>query len=305
EGQPVAGNVRRLLDALDYLGAPLPADQSKAILAAVKEQDPAKLQKLLDPHVLVQVTINPESRVKVKRGPADGVLQQGGYTPVLLKVINEGGVTKVLRIASPQAQPIYSGGFASKTKEGVKISKDDIKDRFLDLEIFTQPPLTAKLSGLKAEYALVLIHSSQAGKREATLAFDVGQGSQDLGFRAEVPVLFQIHPAIPVKLTVTDYDGKPTTGRFTFKDKTGKVYPPKSKRLAPDFFFQDQVYRHSGATVLLPPGELEMVYGRGPEYRLVAQRIMVPDKGEPEIKVKLARWVNAAAYGWERGGPQH
>src|SRR5207247_1575934 len=73
EGQPLAGNVRRLLDALDYLGAPLPAEQRKPIDAAVKEQDAAKLQKLLDPHVLVQVSVNPESRVKVKRGPGDAV----------------------------------------------------------------------------------------------------------------------------------------------------------------------------------------------------------------------------------------
>src|SRR5262245_13925794 len=167
EGQPLAGNVRRLMDALDYLGAPLAADETKAILAAVDAQDPAKLQKLLDPHVLVQVTVNPESRVKVKRGPADAVLQQGGYTPVLIKVINEGGVTKVLRMASPQARPIYSGGFANKiAREGVKVTKDDIKDRFLaggkepygELEIFNKPPMTDKLSGLKVEYALALLH---------------------------------------------------------------------------------------------------------------------------------------------------
>jgi hypothetical protein len=33
---------------------------------------------------------------------------------------------------------------------------------------------------------------AQSGKREATLAFDAGQGTQDLGFRAEVPVLFTV-----------------------------------------------------------------------------------------------------------------
>src|SRR5262249_42939268 len=150
-----------------------------------------------------------------------------------------------------------------------------------DVEMYTKEPMTDKLSGLKVEYALALIHSSQAGKREATLGFNVGQGTQDIGFRGEVPVLFSVRPAIPVALKVTDYDGKPTTGRFTLKDKPGKVYPPKSKRLAPDFFFQDQVYRHDGGTVLLPPGEFSMVYGRGPEYRLIERRIVVPDKGKP------------------------
>ena len=52
--------------------------------------------------------------------------------------------------------------------------------------------MTANLSGLKVEYAIALIYSGDAGKREATLGFDVGQGTQDLGFRAEVPVLFTI-----------------------------------------------------------------------------------------------------------------
>ena len=57
--------------------------------------------------------------------------------------------------------------------------------------------MTANLSGLKVEYAIALIYSSEAGKREATLAFDVGQGTQDLGFRGEVPVLFDIKPGDP------------------------------------------------------------------------------------------------------------
>ena len=147
-----------------------------------------------------------------------------------------------------------------------------------------------------------LIHcSTQAGKREAVISFDVGQGTQDLGFRSEVPVLFDIRPATPVKLIVIDQDGTTTTGRFTFKDKLGRVYPPKAKRMAPDFFFQEQVYRHSGDSVLLPPGELTMDYGRGPEYRLVTQQITVPDKGPAAITVKLERWVNPMDYGFYSG----
>src|SRR5437870_4794174 len=58
EGQPLANNVHRLLQALDYLGAPLPADQTAALEKAGKGQDPLALQKLLDPHVLVVVNVN-------------------------------------------------------------------------------------------------------------------------------------------------------------------------------------------------------------------------------------------------------
>src|SRR5262245_33979315 len=299
EGQPLASNVTRLLETLTFVGQPLPHETTKSIQAAVQEQDAIKLQKLLDPHVLFVLNINPEARVKVKRGPAPAVLQQGGYVPVLIKINNESAATKKLRMQSRQGQAIYSGGFAGP---GVgKVTPEDIKDRFLDVELFNKPPMAENLSGLKVEYALALIHSSQSGKREAVFAFDIGQGTQDLGFRAETPVTFDIRPAIPVKVVVTDFDGKSTTGRFTFRDDQQRVYPPRGKRLAPDFFFQDQVYRHSGTTVLLPPGPLVMTYGRGPEYKQLQRRFTVPEKGDYTLELKLERWVNPMDFGWYSG----
>jgi hypothetical protein len=299
EGQPLASNVTRLLETLTFVGQPLPYETTKSVQAAVMQQDAIKLQKLLDPHVLFVLNINPEARVKVKRGPAPAVLQQGGYVPVLIKIHNDSTATKKLRMQSRQAQAIYSGGFAGP---GVgKVTPEDIKDRFLDVELFNKPPMAENLSGLKVEYALALIHSSQAGKREAVFAFDIGQGTQDLGFRAETPVTFNIRPAIPVKVMVTDFDGKPTTGRFTFRDNQQRVYPPRGKRLAPDFFFQDQVYRHSGTTVLLPPGPLVMTYGRGPEYKQLQRRFTVSEKGDYTLEVKLERWVNPMDFGWYSG----
>lgn len=303
EGQPLASNVTRLLETLAFVGHPLPADKTQALLAAAKEQDAVKLQQLLDAHALFLVHINPEARVKVKRGPAQAALQQGGYTPVIIKITNDSGVTKTLNMTSPQARPIYGGGGAQRVvgKVTEKITPAHIKERFLEIELYNKAPLTEKLSGLKAEYALALVHSNQAGKREAVFSFDIGQGTQDLGFRAEVPVLFNVRPAIPVKLVVKDFDGKPTTGRFTFKDGAGKVYPPKAKRLAPDFFFQDQVYRHSGGVVLLPPGEMTMTYGRGPEYKQLQRKLQVPEKGELTVEVNLERWVNPMDYGLYSG----
>jgi len=164
--------------------------------------------------------------------------------------------------------------------------------------------MTAELSGLKVEYALALLYSSEAGRREATVGFDVGQGTQDLGFRGEVPILFDVRPAIPVRLAIRDHDGTPTTGRFTFHDRAGHVYPPQPKRLAPDFFFQKQVYRHDGDVVLLPPGELMMFSSRGPEYTLQQQRITVPEQGEASIAVRLDRWIDPRDYGFY-GGDHH
>jgi hypothetical protein len=294
EGQPLAANAQRLMEALRFVGAPLPEETATSLQAAIKARDARKIQELLDPQVLVVVTLNPESRVKAARGPAAATLQQGGFVPVLLKVLNQSTVKQALRISSPQSGPVYSGGFAKSDPQADK-------GRFLQVELFTKPPMTDKLSGLNVEYALALVYSSEAGKREATFGFDVGQGSQDLGFRGEVPVLFDVRPGIQVKLSITDVDGKPTTGRFTFRDKAGHIYPPQAKRLAPDFFFQQQIYRHDGGTVLLPPGQLAMTYGRGPEYRQLEREIIIPESGSAHISVQLERWINANDYAFYSG----
>jgi EF hand len=312
EGQPLAQNAGRLIKALDFLGRPFPADAGKELAKAIEDKDSKKIQQILDTHVSFVVTINPESRVKAVRGPAEATLQQAGWTPVLIKVVNESSAKSALKIASPQSGAVYSGaGLQAKNP------KDDPKivERFLELEMYSAPPMTKELSGLGVEYALALIYSSEPGKREATIGFDIGQGNQDLGFRGEVAVLFEVKPAIKVKLHVTDFDGKPTVGRFTFTDASGHVYPPQPKRLAPDLFFQKQIYRADGGIVLLPPGRFTVEYGRGPEYQVIQQLIPVglPDtdedlkklplepKGDPEFTFKLQRWVNPADYGWYSG----
>ena len=291
EGQPLAANVERLTKAFEFLGSPLPEKVLKDLQVASKKKDVKKIQELLDSRVLFQVSINPEARVKVARGPAEAKLQQSGFVPVLIKVVNDSTVKKELHILSPQGGTVYSQ----------KDIKKEFKDRFLHLEMFTSAPMTKQLSGLKLEYALALIYSADKGKREATIGFDIGQGTQDLGFRAEVPVLFDIKPGIAVKMEVKDVDGKPTVGRFTFKDDAGHVYPPKAKRLAPDFFFQDQIYRADGGTVLLPPGEFTVEYGRGPEYLMIAQKFMISEKEESKVEVKLQRWIDPTEYGFYSG----
>ena len=58
--------------------------------------------------------------------------------------------------------------------------------------------------------------------------------------------------AMEVTLEIIDDDGQTTTGQFIFRDARGRVYPLRTRRLAPDFFFHDQIYRHSGETIALP-----------------------------------------------------
>src|SRR5206468_11720354 len=133
------------------------------------------------------------------------------------------------------------------------------------------------------------------------IGFEVGQGNQDLGFRGETPVLFDIRPAVQVRLHIQDDDGKSTAARFIFRDETGHVFPPQAKRLAPDFYFQPQIYRRDGDVVLLPPGRLTMQYDRGPEYRRLRREIAVPSRASGEIGVKLERWIDPMSYGFYSG----
>jgi hypothetical protein len=294
EGQPLAANAERLKQSLDLLGSPLSREIGTKLGDAIGSQDAGRIQSVLDPHVLLQVSINPEARVKVIRGPAPAVIQQAGYTPLLVKVVNDSPVKSALRVHSPQSGPVHGGAW--RNEKNPKADPFAVR-RFLDLEMFTDRPMTKTLSGLKVEYAVLLAYSTEAGKREVTIAFDVGQGTQDIGFRGEAPVLFDVKPAIAVPIRVRDYDGAPTVARFTFRDAAGHICPPQAKRLAPDLFFQDQVYRADGGTVLLPPGELTMEYGRGPEYRLVRRKIRVPG----DIDVKLERWIDPAVWGYYSG----
>jgi hypothetical protein len=91
-------------------------------------------------------------------------------------VLNEAGVTHALSLEGPQ----------------IIGPKENAKDRWLHATVYPEHPSSQKLSGQKVEYVLLRLKAEKAGKREATLIFDVGQGTQDLGFRAEVPILFTI-----------------------------------------------------------------------------------------------------------------
>jgi hypothetical protein len=172
DDEALAANVNAVLKAREQLKSSI-AVNANDLKSALAKPDAARLQELLDPHVLLTVSINPESRVKVARGDGRAELRQGRAVPILIKVVNDAGVTAVLRPTSPQADA-------------------NAKDRFLELKMHIDKPPAATLSGRPVEYAILLLTPREAGRREATIGFDVGQGTQDLGFRGEVQVLFSI-----------------------------------------------------------------------------------------------------------------
>ncbi len=112
--QPLAAQVARVTEALQYLGSPLPDADRRAIEAAIALPDEraaaARVQEILDRHCLLDVHINPESRVHVAQGRASTELVEQGWRTFLVKVRNEAGVTAPLRISSPQALRVFARG---------------------------------------------------------------------------------------------------------------------------------------------------------------------------------------------------
>jgi hypothetical protein len=109
--QPLAQHVRRLEETLSFVGQPLPTKTHEAINQAIASPEEsvavAALQNALDPLVLITVDINPESRVKVERGPAEPVLVQGGSRFFLVKVLNRAGVTAELSATSLNSGRVF------------------------------------------------------------------------------------------------------------------------------------------------------------------------------------------------------
>jgi hypothetical protein len=82
--------------------------------------------------------------------------------------------------------------------------------------MFDKQPLEPQLSGLSLEYRIVQLYSRDYGRREAQIGFNVGQGTQDIGFRNDVSILFTCLPSKDVTLRVSDENGKPTTASLSY-----------------------------------------------------------------------------------------
>ncbi len=302
--QPLAQHVRRLEDAMNYLGQPFPAADVAAINAAIANPDEnaavAGLEKILDKYALAIVEINAESRVKVEPGPAKPELVEGGTRLFLVKVINQANVTAPLRVESPNSGDVYIPSTGNPEPK-IELTPQKAAERWAEISIFDKPPMNRRLSGFALDYRILEIYSRDSGQRSAQISFNVGQGSQDIGFRNDILVLFHALPARTIKLRVRDEKGQPAMASFVIRDRLNRLYPNPAKRLAPDFFFQPQIYRADGETISLPPGYYNITYTGGPEYRVHTKELAVDEKGPAEISFQLERWIDPARYGWYSG----
>jgi hypothetical protein len=309
EFQPLAAQVKRLMEAANYLGSPFSAADRTALIDALNsppgEATIRQLQTILDRYCLLGVTINPEMRVKVAQGQARPELMQDGWRQFLVKVMNESGTTAPLVAVSPNAQSVHNARAASTVsdralRKGNAPPTSQLADLWLDMQTFDNQPLRPTLNGLAVEYRILQLYSRDAGKREAKISFNVGQGTQDIGFRNEADVLFTCLPAHEVTLGVKDENGKPTTAGFLIRDASGRVYPSQAKRLAPDFAFHPQVYRADGEKVRLPEGTYVVEFDRGPES-VPQKRTVNVTKATRRLDFKVERWIDPSISGYWSG----
>ncbi|WP_395750652.1 CehA/McbA family metallohydrolase [Prosthecobacter sp.] len=303
--QPFFAATQRLIDATAFLGSPFTPAELSTLHACIQAHDVAsiaKAQAVLDSHTLFHVTITPEQRVKVERGTAKPTLDESGWRQYLVRVENEAGVTAKLAATSPQAREVYVKGSppVAPHAQPRDPGQPPLAARWLDMHMFDSPPLQPTLSGLGLEYRIIQLYSSEPGKREATFSFDTGQGTQDLGFRAETSILFDCQPAREVTLSITDENNKPCFAELLIKDHAGRIYPSQIKRIAPDFFFHPQIYRGDGEKIKLPDGDYDVTFRRGPES-VPEQRTVKITGANTTLKFQVQRWIDPSKLGWWSG----
>lgn len=302
--QPLAQQVRRLEAALELLGQPFSKETQMAIDGAIAEDDEqagvVSLQKVLNQYVLATVDINAESRVKVERGEAPAQLVRGGSRLFLIKVINRAGITSALAVSSPNSGHVYVTSDGDPAPPMV-LTQADVRERWAEISLANTPPLEKKLSGFPVEYQVLEVYSRDAGQRSANISFSAGQGTQDLGFRNELSVLFTAKPSHEIKLHLRDEAGQPTIASMTIRDSQNRLYPNPSKRLAPDLYFQPQVYRADGEAIELPPGHYTISVTGGPEYLALTKEFEVSGNAPGELSFQLSRWIDPSKGHWYSG----
>jgi hypothetical protein len=183
-------NVQNAVSFLSQHGDRLDSNDREA-MATLHKSSPAvakeTMERILSSRVLFEVHINPEMRVKVSPGKATARLATGEWCYFLARIENQSGTVAPLQSESPQR----------------KSNPSAASDAWLEMRVHDTTSLPAKLSGAPVEYRVIAIRTEDHGQREARISLNVGQGTQDIGFRNEVDILFRCQAAKLVQAVST------------------------------------------------------------------------------------------------------
>jgi hypothetical protein len=310
--QPILAQARQVIATFAKLGEPLDAVAVENIETLAASGDfmaaVTAAAELFAKHILLSVLVSPEARVSVLQGGASPRLVQSGWRIFLVQIENGAMVPGRLNLTSPQAKPVnsrYPAGHQhadpNDVLDATAVPPGVMAERWLDITVHDEPPLPAALQPVPIEYRVIALYARDAGRRSAQLFPDIGAGTGDIGSRGYATVAFDIVPARDVKLQIRDHDGKPVTASLLVRDAQGRVFPAQTKRVLPDLYFQQKVYRADGQTLTLTPGEYDVEVARGPEYLVKRSKQPVFADRASAWAFKLERWIDPRIQGYYSG----
>jgi hypothetical protein len=317
--QPYFASVKRALEALEKLGAPIGVADAQRISALAAQGDSGAVgvtEKILERYTIANVSIESETSAHVAQGGASGTLVEQGWRVFLLRVANPAGGTGNVLFSAP-ASPTYGpsqmgpsdhsaqrAGLADRLNKAPDIEKMWLLSQLYETTpvlLFGQEMPVFALSGSPIEYRVIQLYSRDRGPHRAELmVHTVATSGGGLAAYGHREFDFDCLPSRAVTLGVVDVDGRGCVAALTIKDKLDHIYPPQAMRLAPDMFFQPQIYRADGETIRLPDGEYSVEVRRGPEYLRTLQTATI-DANRSRIDVNLQRWIDPSKWGWYSG----
>ena len=153
-----------------------------------------------------------------------------------------------------------------------------------------------RLSGLGIEYAILQVYSRDAGQRSARSASTSARARRT---SASATTSTSCSPPLPVHHVSparARRERPADDGVVPDSRRAGPDLSDLSKRLAPDFFFQPQIYRADGETVDLPSGDFTVdVYTRARVPAADAALERSPAGAARNCRSQLERWIDPAA----------
>jgi hypothetical protein len=312
--QPYFAGVNRVLGALARLGAPVATEDAKRITELANQNDNTAVdaaEKILDRYTLARLSLEADGTGRITMGGTQRTLVEQGWRMFLVRIGNPGGRSDKINFASESQGPgsMMSWTMAPRAHMGDRLNKGPIIEKLWVLSRIHEEspapegdqPKPIQLSGMPVEYRIIELFSRDAGRRSdkfTLYAFpNDGGWPYDSG---HCDIDFDCLPSRSVSLAVCDADGRGCVASLAIKDRQDRVYPPQAMRVAPDLYFQPQIYRGDGETILLPDGEYTVESRRGPEYLRCMQTVSI-DAVHTRIEVKLQRWIDPAKWGWYSG----
>lgn len=112
-------------------------------------------------------------------------------------------------------------------------------------------------------------------------------------------VHFEIRPLVPMRVHIVDERGEPAAARVYLTGSDGLSYAPhgassRITAMSAEYFF----HAEDTFDIEMPAGETLLEATRGPEYKLIAQRVTLEPLKPAEVTLRLERWTHLTEKGY-------